>query len=80
MTQQKLPSSKVYSTPPQVMFALGRAFNAVGDKRKIQQFKDVGRELIAKANKAHFSTPPTLGDQRKARARKGPAINPAPVK
>lgn len=80
MSATKPLNNKVFSTPPQVMFALGRAFNSVGDKRKIQQFKDVGRDLIAKANKSHFSTPPTLGDQRKTRGRKGPEIKPAPVK
>ena len=72
----KPPSS---STNPKVLMALGRAFNAAGDKHSLTHFKEVGRDLIVKAREAKFSEP-QLGDQRKNRATKEAPIKPAPIK
>lgn len=63
---------------PKAMLLLGRAFNRVGDKRNLPSFKEAGRDLMVAAQKVQFSKP-QIGDQRRTKAAKGPAINPKPV-
>ena len=74
------PKQPPSSTSPKVLMALGRAFNAAGDKHNLAHFKEVGRDLIVKAKVQHFSELPNLGDQRKARQTKDSEIKPRPVK
>lgn len=81
MSETKKLSVATSSTgpSPKAMLALGRAFNKVGDARNLPTFKEAGRGLMVAAQKASFSTP-QIGDQRRAKPSKGPAINPAPIK
>ena len=77
-TDNSLTPPKTVPTPD-VMMALGRAFNKAGDKFNQPQFKEAARGLIVAANKAQLSTP-KLGDQREAGTTKDPEITPSPVK
>jgi hypothetical protein len=60
---------------------LGRAFNAVGDRRKLEAYREIGRELIVKANSQVLIQPPQqIGDARKTKHRLEAEIKPNPVK
>ncbi len=78
MDDSSTPQTLAATPSPKAMMALGRAFNQVGDKRNLPQFKQAGRGLIVAANKSQFSMP-KVGDQRRQRTAKEAPIKPNKV-
>jgi hypothetical protein len=60
---------------------LGLAFNAAGDRHKMEHFKEIGQELIAEANSQILIQPPQqIGDARKTKHKLEAEIKQNPAK